>query len=101
MTGYDLSKEVTERKRKYATPEERVRHQRAMNKARTKRNSEVLKLVAAGKIDEARELAGQPIVEAPYEPGIETQPTGNPSMANTGETDEEPTPIRRRHRKVS
>jgi hypothetical protein len=104
-TGYDLSADVTARKTKYASPEERVRHQRAMNKARSKRNSQVLKLIAEGKIEEARELAVAPVEEAPYNPGIETQPTGNPSMANDPRLEpaegEEPTPIRRRHRKVS
>jgi hypothetical protein len=83
LTGYDLSQEPpTERRKTYASPEERIKHQRAMNKAKRKRDAQVVRLMASGNTAEAMALAQQPLEPADYNPGVSTMKTGFPSMAN-------------------
>jgi hypothetical protein len=61
LTGYDLENEVVGRQTKWASPEERTAYHKAVQKARRKRNTRIMQLVAQGKGKEARELSAAPL----------------------------------------
>jgi hypothetical protein len=61
LTGYDLANEDVGRKTKWSSPEERSAYHKAVARARQKRNTQVMRLVGAGKSREARELANAPL----------------------------------------
>lgn len=82
LTGYDLASEPpTQRKRKWASPQERTLYERAMRKATQKRQRDVMRLLASGNTAEAQALAAQPIEPADYTPQCSTVKVGIPSLA--------------------